>query len=113
MFKVHSSVVRRHEGDFVDWVLFYWVQTRGVFYVEEVRPTLAYYDVELVGEDGCQNVDMAIKFRVGIGTIGYLHSYKHKEPIMSLYLYIFDLVPILVSMSMSTINLTLPTYVVC
>ena len=58
-------------------------------------------------------VDMAIKFRVGIGTIGYLHSYKHKEPIMSLYLYIFDLVPILVSMSMSTINLTLPTYVVC
>ena len=70
-------------------------------------------NVELVGEDGCQNVDMAIKFRVGIGTIGYLHSYKHKEPIMSLYLYIFDLVPILVSMSMSTINLTLPTYVVC
>ena len=87
--------------------------TRGVFYEEKVRPAPAYYDVELVGEDGCQNVDMAIKFRVGIGTIGYLHSYKHKEPIMSLYLYIFDLVPILVSMSMSTINLTLPTYVVC
>ena len=50
--------------------------TRGVFffYEEEGRPTPAYYDVELVGEDGCQDVNMAIKFGVGIGTIGYIFA---------------------------------------
>ena len=63
MFEVHSSVVRRHKGDIVDCVLLgpdsRWVLRRGG----------CSHDVELVGEDGRQNVDVAIKYGVVIVTI--------------------------------------------